>query len=184
MNGQVEVVKKSLKTILQRMINSNKLAWHLMLYLALRVYRSSVKTTTNFCSFQHIYGLEEFLSIELQIPSLKLAVGLLPKTTPLEECLLYLEQRQDISLANEAHKKHVKCQYDRSIHPRVFSEGDLFLVYDQDKYPLGEGKFKPMCFKLFIIKKVLEKGAYQVLYFKGNCLVEPRNGLYLKKYYT
>jgi hypothetical protein len=31
-NGQVEAVNKSLKTILQRMINSAKSNWHLMLY--------------------------------------------------------------------------------------------------------------------------------------------------------
>jgi hypothetical protein len=115
-------------------------------------------------------------------------VELLPDTTPLEEHLLYLEQldeqHRDATLANEAHKQHVKCQYDRSIHPRFFSEGDLVLVYDQDKYPLGAGKFKPMWFRPFIVKKVLEKGAYQLVDFEGNALSEPRNGLYLKKYYT
>jgi hypothetical protein len=89
---------------------------------------------------------------------------LLPDTTPLEERLLYIEkldeQRRDPTLANEAHKQHFKCQYDWSVRPRVFSEGDLVLVYDQDKDPLGAGKFKPMWFRLFIVKKVLEKVAY------------------------
>jgi hypothetical protein len=37
-NGQVEVVNKSLKTILQRMINSSKSNWHLMLYSTLWAY--------------------------------------------------------------------------------------------------------------------------------------------------
>jgi hypothetical protein len=37
-NGQVEVVNKSLKTILQRTINSTKSNWHLMLYFALWAY--------------------------------------------------------------------------------------------------------------------------------------------------
>jgi hypothetical protein len=58
------------------------------------------------------------------------------------------------------------------------------LVYDQDKYPLGAGKLKPMWFRLFIVKKVLENGAYQLVDFKGNALSEPRNGIYLKKYYS
>jgi hypothetical protein len=187
-NGQVEVVNKSLKTILQWTINSAKSNWHLMLYSTLWVYRTSVKTATSFSPFQLIYGLEEVFPIECQIPSLKLAVELLPDTTPLEERLLYLEQldeqRRDAALANEAHKQCVKCQYDRSVHPRVFSEGDLVLVYDQDKDPLGAGKFKPMWFRPFIVKKVLEKGAYQLVDFEGNSLSEPRNGLYLKKYYA
>jgi hypothetical protein len=88
------------------------------------------------------------LPIECQIPSLKLAVQLLPDTSPLEEQLLYLEQlnekNRDAALSNEAQKHKFKCQYDRSIHPRIFTEGDLVLVYDQDKDPLGAGKFKPM----------------------------------------
>jgi hypothetical protein len=87
------------------------------------------------------------LPIECQIPSLKLAVQLLPNTYPLEERLLHLEQldeqRCDAALANEAHKHKVKCQYDRSVRPRVFSEGDLVLVYDQDKDPLGQESLNP-----------------------------------------
>jgi hypothetical protein len=86
-------------------------------------------------------------------------------------------------LANEPHKKKFKCQYDRSVRPWLFSEGDLVLVYNQDKDPLGEGKFKSMWFEPFIVKEVLKKGAYRLVDFEGNTLAEPRNGLYLKKYY-
>jgi hypothetical protein len=71
-----------------------------------------------------------------------------------------------------------------SVRPRVFSKGDLVLVYDQDKDPLGAGNFKPMWFRPFIVKEVLKKGAYHLVYFEGNALAEPRNGLYLKKYYS
>jgi transposase InsO family protein len=91
-NGQVEAVNISLKTILQRTINLAKSNWHLMLYSALWAYRMSVKTATGFSPFQLVYGLEAVLPIECQIPSLKLAVQLLPDTSPLEERLLYLEQ--------------------------------------------------------------------------------------------
>jgi hypothetical protein len=159
-----------------------------MLYSTLWAFRTSVKTVTGFSPFQLIYGMEAVLPIECQIPSLKLAVQLLPDTSPLEEWLVYLEQInkqcRDAALVNEAHKLKVKCQYDRSIHPQIFSEGDLVLVYDQDKDPLGAGKFKPMWFGPFIIKEVLKKGAYHLVDFGGNALAEPRNGLYLKKYYS
>jgi hypothetical protein len=132
--------------------------------------------------------MEVVLPIECQIPSLKLEVQLLPDTSSLEEHLLYLEQLDekccDATLANEAHKQKFKCQYDWSIHPRIFSEGDLVLVYDQDKDPLGAGKFKPMWFRPFIVKEVLKKGTYRLVDFEGKALVEPRNGLYLKKYYS
>lgn len=36
----------------------------------------------------------------------------------------------------------------------------------------------------YIVKQVLNKGAYELVDFQGNALYEPRNGLYLKKYYA
>jgi hypothetical protein len=132
--------------------------------------------------------METILPIEYQIPSLNLEVELLPNTTLLEECLVYLEQldehRQDATLDNEAYKCCIKFQYDHLVFPRVFSEGDLVLVYDQDKDPLGAGKFKPMWFGLFIIKNVLEKGTYELVEFEGNVLPRPINDIYLKRYYA
>jgi hypothetical protein len=187
-NGQVEAVNKSLKTILQRMINLANSNWNLMFYSALWAYQTSIETATSFSPFQLIYGLEVVLPIECHIPSLNMVVQLFPDTSPLEECLLYLEkldeQCRDASLANEAHKQKVKCQYDRSIHPRIFSKGDLVMVYDKDNYPLGVGKFKPMWFEPFIVKEFLKRGTYRLVVFEGNSLAEPRNGLYLKKYYS
>jgi len=157
-----------------------------MLYLALWAYRTSVKTATIFSPFQLVYGLDIVFPMECQIPSLKLVVELLPNTAPLEESLLYLEhlneQRRDTTLVNEVHKQRFKCQYDRSICPLFFYKCDLVLVYDQDKHPLGVIKFKPMWFIPFIVKKFLEKGAYQLVDFEGNALSKPINGLYLKKY--
>jgi hypothetical protein len=186
-NGQVEAVNKSLKSIMQRTINSAKSNWHLMLYSTLWAYRTSVKTPIDFSPFQLVYGLETVLLIEFQIPSLKLVVHFLPDTSPLEEHLLYLkqlnEERHDTTLANAAHKQKVKCQYDRYVHTWIFFEGDLVLVYDQDKDPLGAGKFKPMWFGPFIVKELLKKDTYCLVEFEGKYLAEPRNGLYFKKYY-
>ena len=62
--------------------------------------------------------------------------------------------------------------------------GSFILDFIQDKDPLGVGKFKPMWFGPFIIKEVLKKGAYRWVDFEGNALAEPRNQLYLKKYYS
>ena len=68
-----------------------------------------VKTATGFTPFQLVYGLEAVLSIEGEIPSLKLAIELLPNTIVEEERFLYLnkldESLRDASLSNETHKK-------------------------------------------------------------------------------
>jgi hypothetical protein len=57
-------------------------------------------------------------------------------------------------------------------------------MYDQAKEPLGACNFKPMWHGPYIVLRVLEKGAYELEYYEGNTLVELRNGLYLKIYYS
>ena len=128
------------------------------------------------------------MPIQCQIPSLKLAVELLLDTSVEEEIFIYLNNldktRRDATLANEAHKKHVKAQYDKSFQPHAFNEGDLVLTYDQRYNKLGKGKFKSMWYGPFIISKVLEKGAYKLMVYDGIPLGQPCNGLYLKRYYA
>ena len=78
----------------------------------------------------------------------------------------------------------VKIQYDKLVKSRIFSEGELVLLRDQDKEPVGAGKFKAMWLGPYVVSKVLKKGTYELIDFYGNKLSEPRNGLYLKKYYA
>ena len=65
-----------------------------------------MKIAIGFTPFQLVYGLEAILPIQCQIPSLQLAIELLPDTSAEEEIFLYLnnldETRRDASLANEA----------------------------------------------------------------------------------
>ena len=99
-----------------------------MLYPALWAYRTAVKTATGFSPYQLVHKVESILSVECEIPSLKLAVELLPDTSPLEERLVHLEQLhkqcRDALMDLEINKCHVKVQYDKSVHSRRFSEGD------------------------------------------------------------
>ena len=55
------------------------------------------------------------------------------------------------------------------------------MVYYQYKDALGVGKFKSMWYSPFIVKRVLKNGSYELINAEGNKLVEPKNGLYLKK---
>ena len=63
-----------------------------MLYPALWAYRTAVKTATSFSPYQLVHGVGSILLVECEIPSLNLDVELLPDTSPLEECLVHLEQ--------------------------------------------------------------------------------------------
>jgi hypothetical protein len=187
-NSQVEAINKVLITMLRRMIGIHKTSWHTMLFSALWAYRTSVKSATGFTPFRLVYGVEAILPIECEIPSLKLAIELLPNTSAEEERLLYLmrldETRRDATLVIEAQKKHVKAQYDKHVKPRVFSKGDLVLLSEQDRDVLGAGKFEPIWRGPYIVRRGLEKGAYELVDYDGIPLSEPRNGLYLKKYYA
>ena len=51
-----------------------------------------VNTATDFSPYQLVHGVELVLSVECEIPSLKLAVEILPDTSALEEHLVHLEQ--------------------------------------------------------------------------------------------
>ena len=174
--------------MLQRMVGKHKSNWHMQLFSVLWAYRTSAKTATSFTPFHLVYRLEAVLPIECEIPSLRLTVKLLPHTTDEEQCLLYLshldEIRRDATLAKETHQKCIKKRYDRAVRPCTFSEGDLVLVYDQDKYALGVCKFEPHWYDPYIISKVLRKGAYELVDYVGNKLARPWNGLYLKQYFA
>jgi hypothetical protein len=119
---------------------------------------------------------------------LKLAIELLPNTSAEEERLLYMmqldETHRDVALVIETQKKHVKAQYDKHVKIRAFSKGDLVLIYEQDHDLLGAGKFEPMWRGPYIVKHVLEKGAYELVDYDGIPLSEPTNGIYLKKHYA
>jgi hypothetical protein len=108
-----------------------------------------------------VHGAESILPVECEIPSLKLAVELLPDTSDLERRLVHLEsldeQRRDTFTTIEENKKRVKVQYDKSVCPWLYVEGDLVLLYDQAKEPLGAGKFKPMWHGPYIVRCVLKK---------------------------
>jgi hypothetical protein len=135
-----------------------------------------------------VYGIEVILPIECEIPSMELAIELLSNTSELEKRLIYLEQldemRRDAATSNDVHKQCIKSQYDKLVKPRIFSEGDLVLVYDEKNDTLGIGKFVSMWLGPYIVKRILGKGAYELVDYEGSMLKEPWNGLYLKSYYS
>ena len=159
-----------------------------MLFSALWDYRTSTKTTTGFTPFCLVHGIELVLPIECQIPSLHLIVELLPDTTPLEERLLQLKQtiedRRAALQAIEAAKTRSNLHYDSHVHPRTFSEGIMVLVYEKTNDKLGKGKFESMWYGPYVIHRYIKKGAYTLIDFDGQFLENPRNGIYLKKFYA
>ena len=162
--------------------------WNLILYSALWAYQTSVRNATKFTPFQLVDGLEAILPIQCKISSLKLMIDLLPDTSEEEARLLNLihldEMRCEAKLANKAHKRRTKAQYDKNVQPCIYLEGDLVLLYNQEVDVIGIGKFEPLWHGPYIVKIILAKGAYELVYYDGIPLAQPRNGLYLKHYYA
>jgi hypothetical protein len=125
-----------------------------------------MKTFIWFSPFQLVHGMEAVLLIECDMSSFKITIDVLPDTSTLEKFLIHIEhineKRRDATMANGAHKKHVKVQYDKFVHPQIFSKGDLILVYDQYKDTLGAGNFNPMWHDPYIVRCVLNKGTYEL----------------------
>lgn len=104
-----------------------------------------------------------------------------------EECFLYLawidETSCEATLASKTQKKWVKAQYDKNVKPCSYLEGGIVLVADKENDKLGASKFEPMRYVHYIVKHVLEKWAYELVDYDAISLGNPRNGIYLKKYY-
>ena len=78
----------------------------------------------------------------------------------------------------------MKSQYDKFVEPLSFNEGDLVLTYDQKHNKLGVGNLESMWHGPYIVSCVFENGSYKLIYYDGIPLGDPRNRLYLKKYYA
>ena len=78
----------------------------------------------------------------------------------------------------------MKIQYDRTVQPHSFNEGDMVLTYDQKHDKLGARKFESMWHGSYIVSRIKEKWAYELVDYNEIPLGEPRNGLYLKRYYA
>ena len=170
------------------MIGVHKRIWNLILYSSLRAYQTSMRNATRFTPFQFVYGLEVIFLIQCEILSLKLTIDLLPDTSDEEAHIFNLihldEMCREAKFTNEVHKRHINAQYDKNVQPHIFSEGDLVLLYDQEADVISTGKFEPLWHGPYIVKIVLAKGAYDLVDYDGILLVQPRNGLYLERFYA
>ena len=71
MNGAVETANKNIKKIVQKMTLSYK-DWRGMLPFALHGYQTLVHTLTGATPFSLVYGMEDVLLFEVEVPSLRI----------------------------------------------------------------------------------------------------------------
>jgi hypothetical protein len=135
-----------------------------------------------------VYGLEAMLPIEVELPSLRVAISeRLDDQASLRERLDTLERLDEIRsqafMNMEAIQKQKKSYYDSKLQPKVLKENDLVLLYDSrfQKFP---GKFKMRWFGPYKILKAYSNGSMELMDFAGNIHATRYNGYRLKKYIT
>lgn len=111
-NGQAKAFNKVLCNILKKMVSGTKKDWHERLPEALWAYRMTVRTATGCTPYSLVYGSEAILSLEIQLPSLRVATHLvnpdenvkvrLAELEALDEKHLFVQQKLEVYQAQMA----------------------------------------------------------------------------------
>ncbi|XP_028064066.1 uncharacterized protein LOC114267239 [Camellia sinensis] len=189
-NGLAEAFNKTLCKLLKKMVDKNKKAWHEKLQEALWAYRTSHRTPTQATPYSLVFGGEAVLPLEVQIPSLGVAIQesltedesarvRLAELEALDERRLYAQQNLEIyqqRMANVFNKRVRLCS---------FKKEDLVLMV---RTPIvvsrrTKGKLEPKWKGPYVIEKVYFNGAYFLITMDGDRIIPPTNARFLKRYY-
>ena len=164
--------------------------WDERLGECLWAYRTTVRTPTRATPFSLVYGCEAVLPLEIQIPSLRVAIATgLTDEEKHERRLQELEALDDKRLQAqqqiELYQARISKAYNKKVKERIFKKGDLVLA---NRRPMvmthkTKGKFNPKWEGPFVVETVYSNGAYRLINKKGDRLMMPINGKFLKQYY-
>ncbi|KAJ1704768.1 hypothetical protein LUZ63_004547 [Rhynchospora breviuscula] len=188
-NGLAEAFNKVLIKIIRKTIRDNQRNWHEKLPEALWAYRITHRTVTQATPYSLVYGTETVLPIEVELPSLRVAMASeIPLTKQMQLRLQELDGMDEKRLAAqqnlELYQARMTRAYERISRPRAFRKGELVLVLRRPITGRHHGpKFAPNWEGPYIVDQVYDGGAYLLAVQEGNHPISPINGRYLKKYY-
>ncbi|KAJ1700962.1 hypothetical protein LUZ63_000741 [Rhynchospora breviuscula] len=188
-NGLAEAFNKVLIKILRKTVGANQRNWHEKLPEALWAYRITHRTATQATPYSLVYGTEAVLPIEVELPSLRVAMASeIPLTKQMQLRLQDLDGMDERRLAAqqnlELYQARMTRAYEKLSRPRALRKGELVLVLRRPITDQHHGpKFAPNWKGPYIIDQVYDGGAYLLADQEGNHPISPINGRYLKKYY-
>ncbi|XP_030453603.2 uncharacterized protein LOC115675132 [Syzygium oleosum] len=187
MNGAVEAANKNIKKILSK-IAENYHDWHERLPYALMAYRTSIRTSTGATPFSLVYGMEEVLPVEVEIPSLRVL-----SQAKLDEAEWVRQRHEQLNMIDgsrlqaichgQCYQKRVAKSFNRKVRPRHLKVNDLILRKVISIVRDPHGKFAPTYEGPYIIKKILPGGALVLVEMDGHELSKPVNSDAVKKYF-
>lgn len=185
-NGQTKKTNGILCKILTKTILGAGTDWDTKLFAALWAYRTAYKITTNSTPFQLVYGQEAILLIELEVPSLRIAVDeRLGDIASLQFRLSELEKldenRAHALMVMEAIQKRRKSYYDSKLQLKTIKPNDLVLLYDS-RFQNFPGKFQVRWHGPYKVIDCYPNGSVQLEDFSGIKLPTRINGYRLKLY--
>ncbi|KAG9450484.1 hypothetical protein H6P81_010449 [Aristolochia fimbriata] len=170
-------------------VGSHKRSWDEKLPEALWAYRTTARTPTQSNPYSLVYGAEAVLPLEVQLPSLRIAVreGL---TT--EECsqlrLAELEsldeQRLEAQQRLECYQSRMTRAFNKKVRLRSFQKGDLVLAVRRPMLFTSKtgGKFAPKWEGPYVVQEAYTNGAYKLVTANGSEL-PITNGKFLKQFF-
>src|SRR5436190_1845376 len=166
-NGLAEAFNKTIRKLLNNFVSHTKCDWDEKLNECLWAYCSTVRTPTKAIPFSLVYGAEAVLPLEIQIPSLRVALA--SQMTEEDKHQARLRQLEALDAKRlqaqqqiELYQARISKAYNRKVRERTFEKGDSCAMahgYDtQDQGQIPGKVGKTICGRVHLFKRGLPLG--------------------------